>query len=153
MQKIKVFLILTSLLIFISAVGLSAQSMNIIDDLLDQEVAEYGEAVYLITVGSGAVNESASISEAMSTAAEEKWISKRADADDSISLGEVSYIIMKSLKIRGGLMYKLFPSPRYAVRELAYLEIVTGQAHPGDNLSGEDVMNILSRAIDFKEGI
>jgi len=151
MQKNKVFIVLTAALFIFAAVGLSAQSMEIIDDLLGQESANFGESVYMITVGGGIVDESASISEAMEAASEKKWIRSKTSADDTITLGEVSLLTMKALKIRGGLMYKLFPTPRYAVRELAYLEIFRGEAHPNNEISGEDVVKLLSQAISWKE--
>ena len=152
MQKNNVFLIFTALIFLISAVCVSAQSSDIVDDLLDQGTAKFGESVYMITVGSGVVDESASIETAMKTAAEKHWIKSRDDAKDDISLGEVAFITMKALKMHGGLMYLIFPSPRYAVRELAYLGIIQGEAHPGNPLSGEDVMDILSKAIALKGG-
>ena len=152
MQKNNVFLILTAVLFIISAVGVSAQSAAVVDELLGQETAKFGESVYMITVGSGLVDDSASIPEAMKAAAEEKWISSRDEAGDEISLGELSLLTMKAFKIHGGVMYMLFHSPRYAVRELAYLDIVRGEAHPGNTLSGEDVLDILSRTISMKGG-
>jgi hypothetical protein len=59
---------------------------------------------------------------------------------------------MKAFDEKGGLMYRLFPGPRYAVRELAYLGLVHGKAHSGRFPSGQEVVQILSSYLDRKGG-
>jgi hypothetical protein len=151
MQKINVFLIISAVILLFGTVNVTAQSMEIIDDLLLAETADFGSSVYMIAVGSGLADESVSISEAVDLISENKWNKSRKKADDPISLGELSFITMKALKMHGGLMYSLMPSSRYAVRELAYLGLIEGEAHPGNKVNGEDVLNILSQAIALKE--
>ena len=151
MQKIKVFLICTAVIFLIGAAGVTAQSMDIIDNLLESETADFGDSVYMIAVGSGIADESVSTSEAVNIISEKKWNKSGKKAGDQITVGEMSFITMKALKIRGGLMYTLMPSGRYAAREFAYLGLIEGGAHPGDKMKGADVLNILSQAIALKE--
>ncbi len=152
MQKNHVFLILTVALLVFAAAGVFAQSADIVDNLLSQENARFGEAVYMIAVGSGLASESVSIADAVKIIKDKHWTGAFKNSTDPITLGEVSFITMKALKIHGGLMYTLFPSPRYAVRELAYLGFIEGEAHPGNKMKGDQVLEILSKAIAFKEG-
>ncbi|MDZ7793086.1 MAG: hypothetical protein U5P10_05160 [Spirochaetia bacterium] len=42
-------------------------------------------------------------------------------------------------------MYRLFPGPRYAVRELAFIDAVQGSSYPNSPLSGERAIRILER--------
>lgn len=151
MQKIKVFLICIAIIFLISAAGVTAQSMDIIDNLLESKTANFGASVYMIAVGSGIADESVSISEAVDIISEKKWNKSRKEADEPITLGEMSFITMKALKLPGGIMYSLIPSARYALREFAYLGLIEGGAHPGDEIRGTDVLNILSQAIALKE--
>jgi hypothetical protein len=56
---------------------------------------------------------------------------------------------MKSFGIKGGLMYRIFPNPRYACRELVRLRIVQGRTDPGGRLSGERFLRILGNTLTF----
>jgi hypothetical protein len=49
-------------------------------------------------------------------------------------------------------MYRLFPGPRYAVRELAYLGLLHGKAHSGRYPSGQEAVQVLSSFLDRKAG-
>ena len=51
---------------------------------------------------------------------------------------------MKAFGEKGGLMYRLVPGPRYAVRELAYQGLVHGKVHSGRFPSGQEVVQLLS---------
>jgi hypothetical protein len=59
---------------------------------------------------------------------------------------------MRALDIPGGIMYSMFPGPRYAAREIAYLGFVRGSGAPGRTVSGNEVMYILGRVLEWKEG-
>jgi hypothetical protein len=62
-------------------------------------------------------------------------------------LGEYAYILMKAFHMQGGIMYSIFPGPRYASRELAFLEMIPGSASSGRTLSGEEVIRILGNVL------
>jgi len=151
MQKIKVFLISIVVIFVIAAAGVSGQSMQIIDDLLATENAEFGDSVYMIAIGSGLADDSATVSEAVELINKKGWNVSNKTAEHAITLGELSFVIMQALDVEGGIMYGLLPSPRYAVRELNYLGLIDGEAHPGNPVSGSDVIKILSGALEIKE--
>jgi hypothetical protein len=56
---------------------------------------------------------------------------------------------MKALNIRGGFMYTLFPGSRYGYRELAYRKVIRGRSYSTMTVSGERLLRILSRALDY----
>lgn len=151
MQKTKVFVILAAVIFLITAGSVSAQSNQVLDNLLLAQEANFGEAVYMIAVGSGIADEDMSVADAVQLVSENRWNKAGKGAGDKITLGEASFIIMKALKIRGGLMYMLFPSPRYAVRELDYLEFLNVEPHPRNKITGKDFLDILNKAIAYKE--
>jgi hypothetical protein len=58
---------------------------------------------------------------------------------------------MKSLELQGGIFYTLFPSPRYALRELTFLRVAAKPNWPDKLVAGDEVMRMLTKAIDLKE--
>jgi hypothetical protein len=69
--------------------------------------------------------------------------------DDPVTLGEFSYLVMENLGIQGGLMYRMIPGPRYAARELEYLEFLLGSGAPNRALSGQEMLHVMGQALDF----
>jgi hypothetical protein len=130
----------------------AAQSNLLIDRLLEQPRASFGAAAYLVLAASGALDPEASEQQALAALSEKGWKLRAPQAEEPIRLGEFCFLIMKAFDEKGGLMYRLFPGPRYAVRELAYLGLVHGKAHSGRFPSGQEVVQILSSYLDRKGG-
>ena len=151
MQKNKVFLILTVLIFMAAAAGISAQSMQVIDDLLAADQALFGDSVYMVAVGSGIADESVSTAKAVEIISDKGWNVENKKGDSPITLGELSFITMQAFDLEGGIMYMLMPSARYAVRELAFEGVISVEAHPGNAVKGDEVLRIISGAVDLKE--
>jgi len=71
------------------------------------------------------------------------------EADEAVNRGTVAQILARMLEIEGGLTMRLVGAhPRYATRELVYLEIMRrGTAQQG--LSGIQFVGLVGRAHDF----
>ena len=138
-------------LLLVIGLPLSAQSNEIIDELLDQEQARYGLAVYLALVSVDMLPEDAIEEEAIEALKQKGWGVPIKGPEDTILLGEFAFLVMKALDLPGGILYVIFPGPRYASRELNYQRIVLGRNNPYKVLSGEDVAGILGRALRWKE--
>jgi hypothetical protein len=70
-------------------------------------------------------------------------------ADEAVTRGTVAQILCHVLEINGGITMRLIgPHPRYAVRELVYLEIMR-PGTPQQALSGIQFVGIVGRAQDF----
>jgi hypothetical protein len=151
MQKNKVFLTFTLVLLLVAAAGITAQSPEIMDNLLESDAATFGESAYMIAVGSGIAEDDVSIPEAVKLIEQKGWSKSGREADSLVTLGEFSFMVMEALELEGGIMYSLFPSPRYAVRELAFKGFVTSEPHPGNLVGGDDVLSILSLAVSSRE--
>ncbi len=130
----------------------AAQSNELIDRLLEQPQASFGAAAYLVLAASGSLDAEASEQQALDSLREKGWKLRAARAEDPIRLGELCFLIMKAFGEKGGLMYHLFPGPRYAVRELAYRGLVHGKVHSGRFPTGQEVVQILSGYLDRKGG-
>ena len=148
----KKWLCLVTVLLFLAAsVSLMAQSNEVMDDFLEEEEASFGRTAYFTLLAVNLIAEDASVDQALSVLDQQGWGVKVKKGDDTITMGEFSFLIMKALEIPGGLMYKLAPGSRYASRELVYLGIVPGRNRPGRAPSGEEVLSILGRALEWKE--
>jgi len=148
MNKFIIMLLLT--IGFLLPAGLSAQSNDVLDVFLNRSEADLGTSAYLVLAAMKDIDESSSIDEALA------WMNqsgkfekiKNPDAGQSISYGEFSYLIMETLNLKGGVMYRLFPGPRYAAREIAYRKWIVGKSIPGRILKPFEVINALITILD-----
>ena len=148
------FLIPHSLLIiflFIAAVAFS-QSADDIDVLLETETISYQQAAWFVLAAANPDGFSGSPAEAFRYAMERKWLPANAVAEDSARLDAVSLLVMQSHNMKGGLMYTLTKSGRYAYRELVYLNIIQGRTDPQMTVSGDLLLFILTRILLLQEG-
>ncbi|MCF7929533.1 MAG: hypothetical protein K9L68_12225 [Spirochaetales bacterium] len=147
--SLKIFLVVMLFLLPLFAIG--AQSNDLIDELLEEKEAQFGKVVYLTMVASGQLEENAGEEDALSALEATGWNLPSKAVESPITLGEASYLYMKALDIPGGLFYSLFPGPRYAYRELLYLDLIPRRSGPGVTVSGEEAVGLLSRALAWKE--
>jgi hypothetical protein len=132
--------------------SLYAQSNTFLDEFLAQDKVTFGNAVYLVLSGAGMVEEGATVENAVEVLGVQDWGIKEKAPEEPISLEEYSYLLMRVFKIGGGFMYALFPSARYAFRELRYLGFIDPPIDPGRTLSGEEALRILASVLELKEG-
>ncbi|MDC7125180.1 MAG: hypothetical protein PQJ46_06425 [Spirochaetales bacterium] len=124
-----------------------AQSNEVIDEVLVQDKLTYGNGAYLVLTASEIIDESFSLEEAMSAGKEMGWIKDKKQIDAPISLGEYSFLIMKSFDMKGGLFYSIFPSPRYASRELAYQGYISKDSGAYRKLSGQEALSLIGQIV------
>ncbi len=130
---------------------LCAQSNQLLDQLLDEPQATFGDVVYLTLAAAKVVPDTATPAEAIQALQQQGWKVEMLPADAPISLGTYSYLLMKAFKVSGGLFYGLFPGPRYACRELGWLKVIPTDARPLRTLSGEEAVRILGRMLALQE--
>jgi hypothetical protein len=81
----------------------------------------------------------------------------QADFDDpagqAVSRGTLAVAIARSLKVPGGLMYGVSPqNPRYAVRELVFLNLYPPMSSPNQTFTGSEFLGIIGRMEDWQRG-
>jgi hypothetical protein len=140
------------LILFCLEPALNAQLEQQIDQLIEEESASFGRVVYVVLSSLTLCNETDSIEEAIAALNDKNWGIKTKSENEQITLGEYSFLLMKAFNLNGGLMYTLFPGPRYAVRELAYNKLIPGNADPDRSMTGEEVMTIFTRLANSGEG-
>jgi len=77
------------------------------------------------------------------------WL--KVSTNETITMKDVSYLIMKAFDLKGGIMYSLFGSPRYAYREMLYRRLITGQTDQNMKVSGARLLLILDRTISNEQ--
>ena len=150
MEKRHVFPVVLVLALFGGVLG--AQSNQVVDRLLDEKAAQFGDAAYMILNAAGIVPEEATDADVVAAVQAGGWLKGPVTESQPITLGQVCYLIMKTQKMSGGLLYRMFPGPRYATREFAYMKFIRGIPHPGRTVSGEEVMRMLESAIEKTGG-
>ena len=152
MRKCFFFFLMCGVFCIFSLSTIAAQSNEIMDQLLEQEEASYGLSAYMVLTAIGDLPEEASAQDAVDAIQDRDWGIDFQSADEAITLGEYSYLLMKALNMKGGIMYTIFPCPRYAARELVFLDYVSGNSAAGRILSGSEVIRILGRALEQQGG-
>jgi hypothetical protein len=126
---------------------LTAQSNEVLDAVLSQATLSYGNAAYLVSTASGHLPETITPEDAVPQLEQAGLGIPGRKYTDPISLGDFSYMLTRAFGMSGGIMYSILAGPRYATRELAYLDIISGPAMPGMSLSGERALRILEQII------
>jgi hypothetical protein len=130
---------------------LRAQSNEVLDSVLGEATISYGSAAYLVGTASGHLPETVSPADAGPRLEQEGLGIPGRGPTEPVTLGDFSYMLTRAFGIKGGIMCRAVPSPRYATRELAYLGIISGPAKPGLPISGERALRILERILNSKE--
>jgi len=80
------------------------------------------------------------------------WFPQGTAPEENITLGRLSFIIMKAFNIKGGIMYTLFPGPRYAFRTMVSRSYIQGAADPAMKVNGERFLHILGKVLSATGG-
>jgi hypothetical protein len=129
-----------------------AQSNDAVDELLAQERARLDSTAYIVLSAGGLVGEDSNPEAAFALLLEKAWVGKNRTGDAAVRLDELCSMVMRSLGLKGGIMYSIFPGPRYAYRELVARGLVNSSGGPRRNVAGDEVMRILRLALDLKGG-
>ena len=71
-------------------------------------------------------------------------------ANQAVERGTLAVAIVKALKIDGGVMLRLFgPTPRYAVRELVFMNLYPPSS-PNQTFSGTEFLGIMGKVEDHQ---
>lgn len=128
------------------------EQLEFLDALETQRVVTNDDALHGLLMFADADADLRSWDERVARAKEMGWIPENAEpvANESVTVGRVSSVLVRVLGIKGGLTMRLFgPSPRYATRELVYLRLLTDRTED-QTLSGLEFLDLLSRAEEFR---
>ena len=132
--------------------SLSAQSNDRLDELLAQAQARLDSTAYLLMVSGGLLSEDTEPAAAFDAAVAAGFLSKTRHPEDGVSLEDLSFLVMKALKLPGGLEWMLLPSPRAAYRELSFQKIINTSAGPRRLIAGDEAVRTVGAAAALKGG-
>lgn len=148
MNRCAVFMVL---IVTLSASAATAQSPEVLDQVVAEAKLSFGSAAYLALASASPGDLSPSPEAAAVRGAE--LLGRRAapDPEKDSSFGEFAFLLMQAHNVPGGVMYSLIPSPRYAAREAVYREWTSRSRAPGSSISGQEALQILNRFLIWKE--
>jgi hypothetical protein len=143
---------LVTLFVCIScALRLAAQDAGDMDALIETPAVSGAQAARFVLGAAGLLPAGLSGAEAETAAWEEArargWAGGGGSA--ALSLKDAAFLVMGAFGFKGGLMYSLFPGPRYAYRELLQLRIIQGRADENFTVSGERLLHIIAQALRY----
>jgi len=121
-----------------------------IETLLRAHTVTYAQAARFVLEASNTMT-TAVHEDAFQYAQEQGWLPKNAEAGDTARLDGIAFLLMRSFGLKGGIFYTLIPNPRYAYRELAYIDAIQGRADPAMAVSGEKLLFITGRILSKVE--
>ncbi|MDR1421066.1 MAG: hypothetical protein LBI86_11890 [Treponema sp.] len=124
------------------SVTVRGQTAAEMDRLLDAGEITCGEAAWF-TLASTEDNPPSGPAAAFTLAMERGMFPKNTGSGRPLTMGGLSLLMMKTFKIEGGLMYRLFPGVRYAYREMTRQGFMEGRAYPNLRVSGEQFLFVL----------
>lgn len=151
MKNRRSLLVCMALLVVVSSAAWG-QSNAVLDKILAAKDASFGDVAYLVMSATKNIPDNATPEEAVAALGKQNWGVKTTEAQQSVTLGTYSFILMKAFGLHGGIMYSLVPGPRYAARELVYLGFVHGDGSPYRTISGTEAVDILGSVLNYKEG-
>ena len=153
MQKKFLFLAAVCLL-FAGLSFVHAQTAAELEAVLSDPALSCAQAALFVASSSpnGGAYAGDGLNEAFALAMERRWFPKGTEPGEIINMGKLSFLLMKAFDIKGGLMYRIFPGPRYAFRSMVSKSYIQEAADPDMKASGEYFLNILGRVIDAEGG-
>ena len=141
------------------AAALFGQSAQRDDEILDTKAATFGQAAYLILTSLGTISDDTDFQTAFAEmrqfADQQKFkkgsIHSSTTEAKSIVMKEYAFLLMQAFKVRGGAMYRMFPCPRYAYRDLRYFGVIQEDIDPDSVVSGRTMLQLLGQ-IDTVQG-
>jgi hypothetical protein len=144
------FALLSALLALLPGKPLHGQTAAEMDALLDSREITWAQACRFVLPAAGALGDTSAAQAAYAAALERGWLPKEAAADNPVSLGGLSFLIMQSFSIKRSALYRLLPGPRYAYRQLEYLGLIPGPRDPSWKVSGERFLQILGGVLAYR---
>ncbi|MCL2066480.1 MAG: hypothetical protein FWG99_03335 [Treponema sp.] len=122
-------------------------SLNELEAVLASPALTCAQAARFVaaSVGSGGTD-------AFERALANGWFPRETVSDDPITLGKLSFLVMQAFDIKGGLLYTIFPSQRYAFRTMVSRSLIQGATDPAMTVSGQRFLHILGNTLSLTGG-
>jgi len=160
--------LLCTAIAFICTAFAFSQSSEVMSEIIDSEKATCAQISYLPALYANKITEddssksigvmpaskesSSPTKESFEALKAEDFFASDDEADSAATVAKISYVYMKALGIKGGLFYTLFPSPRYAFKELKARGILPVETDPSMTISGRESLDLFSSCLEIVGG-
>lgn len=133
------------------ALPATAQTAERLEEVLAQDELTVGLAAYVAAASGGLIAEDGSIDEAMQALERIGFPVERVSAEQRIRTDQFAFMLMLAHERSGGILYTLFPGPRYAFRELRHERVIQRRGDPNERLSGSRALRLTERVLNIVE--
>lgn len=130
--------------IYVFSSFLFGQSEEAMDVLYSKKDADTVYTALIALQISGNLASDATVDDAVSFLDDKKWGKKVLKDGDFLTKGGFSLMVMELFDLPRGVMYRLIPSKRYALREMTHMKYILGSPYVNDGISTFDVIYTLS---------
>jgi hypothetical protein len=126
--------------------------MNFWHTLPDRRLASNDDAFHAMLLFIDGSDPASDYDERVSTLKERRMLPNdfAGSANDAVKRGTLAVVIARVLDIKGGLSMRLLgPSPRYALRELQYMNLFPASSTQ-QTFSGQELLGIIGRVEDYQ---
>jgi hypothetical protein len=138
-------------LLSFTATPLQAQTAAELDALLQTQAVTCAQAARFVLEAAD-IQGASEAGRAFAYAAEAGWLPGNAPPEKPVTLAELSFLIMRAFNMKGGLMYALFPGPRYAYRAMVSRAFIQEPADPAMTLNGGRFLLVLGNVLTAAGG-
>jgi len=122
-----------------------------IEMLLAAESVTYAQAARFVLEAADA-RITSNPEEAFFYAVQHNLLPGNVSSADPARLDKISFLLMRSFEVKGGIFFSMFKSPHYAYRELVYNSVIQGRHDPSMLVSGEKLIFYVNRLYSMQEG-
>jgi len=144
--------LLVAAFLFIMPVFVSAQTAAELETVLGTQNLTCAQAAGFVLAAAADTAVNNTSKEAFEQAITKGWFPQGTAPEENITLGRLSFLIMKAFNIKGGIMYTFFPGPRYAFRAMVSRSYIQGSADPAMKVNGERFLHILGKVLGATGG-
>ena len=125
------------------------QSADFVTKMINAESVTYEDVAYLCATNLGLILDDATPEEAMLALDKAGIYDMPNNPKAEISYESLANMCTKTWKIKGGFLYSITKSDRYAFKELQSLGFIYTNVDPKETVSGIEVLNLITRCLDL----
>ncbi len=139
-----------ALLVALVGVPLFAQSAVFVEAYAQSEAIRGDQTVFLLGIAIGRLEPDAQYSDAAVERAAIRSTEQYA-AGEPLTLSEFAYLLSEYFEIRPSMMGRLFPGPRYALRDMRAERVLFYEADAAAPVPGDVALRTMRRALAWEE--
>lgn len=126
-----------------------AQEARFVSRYAAEDAVTGTETIVLLAIGRGLLEPDAPMTQRTLERASLPAVERYAN-DEPLSLAEFAYLVATYFEIQPSLMGRLFPGPRYSIRDLRSERIIFYEADAATPVPGEVALRVIGRAVRWR---